>query len=204
MKSNIKPTRMELLRLKRKLKTARRGHKLLKEKRDGLMKEFMAIVQKAKAKREKVENILGTAFKSFLFAKANLGTEAVKEALMIPSKKISLDAEEKNIMSVHIPKFNLSESGTYCCYSVLSTNSEIDCSLKSFSQALKGIIELAEIEHSARLLAVEIEKTRRRVNALEYVFIPQMKETANYIESKLEERERSEKVVLMKVKDIIE
>jgi V/A-type H+-transporting ATPase subunit D len=201
---NINPTRMELLRLKRKLKTARRGHKLLKEKRDGLMKEFMAIIREAKEAREKIEAILGDGFRAFLFAKANLGKELVQEALMVPTKKASLTATKKNIMSVKIPKFQLEEKGNYFCYSPLSTNSDIDYSLKTFFKSLKDLIKLAQIEHSARLLSYEIEKTRRRVNALEYMFIPEMQKTSRYIEAKLAERERSEKVVLIKVKDIIE
>ncbi|MFH1713499.1 MAG: V-type ATP synthase subunit D [Candidatus Jacksonbacteria bacterium] len=201
---NVNPTRMELLRLKRKLKTAQRGHKLLKEKRDGLMKEFMVIIREAKAARQKIEEILSQAFRAFLFAKADLGKETVEEALMSPTKKISLTASQKNIMSVKIPEFELHEKGDHFCYSFLSTTSDIDYSLKTFSEALKDLVKLAEIEHSARLLSYEIEKTRRRVNALEYVFIPEMRQTSRYIEAKLAERERSEKVVLMKVKDIIE
>jgi len=202
--TNINPTRMELLRLKRKLKTAQRGHKLLKEKRDGLMKEFMAIIKQAKQAREKIEAILGDGFQAFLFAKATLGEELVQEALMVPTKKVSLTAAEKNIMSVKIPEFQLQEKGDYFCYSPISTNSDIDYSLKTFSQSLKDLVKLAQIEHSARLLSYEIEKTRRRVNALEYVFIPEMQKTNRYIEAKLAERERSEKVVLIKIKDIID
>lgn len=194
---------MELLKLKRRLKTAQGGHKLLKEKRDGLMKEFMAIIREAKAARQKIEAILSDAFRAFLFAKADLGKETVEEALMAPTKKAILTASAKNIMNVKIPQFELKEEGDHFCYSFLSTTSDIDYSLETFSQALKDLVKLAEIEHSARLLSKEIEKTRRRVNALEYVFIPEMRETARYIEAKLAERERSEKVVLMKVKEII-
>lgn len=195
---------MELLRLKRKLKTAQRGHKLLKEKRDGLMKEFMVIIRQAKETRQNIETALGNAFKAFLFAKADIGQETIEEALMAPTKNVTLTAKEKNIMSVKIPEFELQEKGNHFCYSFLSTTSDVDYSLKTFSQSLKDLVKLASIEHSARLLSREIEKTRRRVNALEYVFIPEMQVTSRYIESKLAERERSEKVVLMKVKDIIE
>lgn len=195
---------MELLRLKRKLKTAQRGHKLLKEKRDGLMKEFMVIIRQAKETRQNIETVLGDAFKAFLFAKADIGQETIEEALMAPTKNVTLTASEKNIMSVKIPEFELQEKGNHFCYSFLSTTSDVDYSLKTFSKSLKDLVKLAGIEHSARLLSREIEKTRRRVNALEYVFIPEMQVTSRYIESKLAERERSEKVVLMKVKDIIE
>ena len=168
------------------------------------MKEFMAIIRQAKVAREKIEGTLGDAFTSFLFAKSILGEAQVKEALMVPTKTVSLSATEKNIMSVRIPEFEMQEKGDHYAYSFLSTTSDIDSSLRTFSEALKDLVTLAGIEHSARLLAAEIEKTRRRVNALEYVFIPEMKDTTRYIEAKLAERERSEKVVLMKVKNIIE
>jgi len=194
---------MELIKLKRKLKTAERGHKLLKEKRDGLMKEFMAIIRQARTARQKIEAILGEAFRDFLFAKAMLGKETIEEALMVPTKKIILSASHKNIMSIKIPEFTFSEEGNHYCYSFLSTSSDIDSSLAIFSQAIRDLVQLAQIEHSARLLSYEIEKTRRRVNALEYVFIPEMRQTASYISAKLVERERSEKVVLMKVKNLI-
>lgn len=201
--ATTKPTRMELLKLKRKLKTAERGHKLLKEKRDGLMKEFMIILREAKISRQNVEAVLSQGFRSFLFAKSVLGPRVIAAALLQPTKQISLSAVTKNIMSVRIPVFNLEETGDPYCYSLISTNSDLDSSLKIFSTAVRDLVKLAEIEHSARLLSYEIEKTRRRVNALEYVFIPEMKLTVRYIEAKLTERERSEKVVLMKIKDII-
>lgn len=198
------PTRMELLLLKRKLSTAFRGHKLLKEKLDGLMKEFMAIIHKASALREKVEDSIVDGFKTFLFAKAVLGETLMREELMSPTKLATVTVEEKNIMNVKLPIFTLKEEGSYCCYSFLSTTSDIDDSLAIFSNGLASTVKLAEIEHSARLLSREIEKTRRRVNALEYIFIPEMQETIRYIGSKLSERERSEKIVLMKVKEGLE
>jgi V/A-type H+-transporting ATPase subunit D len=195
---------MELLQLKRKLKTAQRGHKLLKEKRDGLMREFMKIIREAKEKREKIENTLADAFKTFLFANAFLGEDHLSESLRVPTKKLTLFTTSKNIMSVKIPVFELAEEGDYFCYSFLSTTSDVDSSLKTFSNALQDIVTLGEVEHSARLLSKEIEKTRRRVNALEHIFIPEMEKTTAYIQSKLNERERAEKVVLMKVKDLIQ
>jgi V/A-type H+-transporting ATPase subunit D len=198
--TQINPTRMELLRLKRKLSTALRGHKLLKEKLDGLMKEFMAIINQARALREKVENSIGDGFKTFLFAKAALGDSLMYEELMSTAKIAEVTAEEKNSMNVKLPILTLKEEGNHYCYSFLSTTSDVDSALSIFSNALASTVKLAEIEHSARLLAREIEKTRRRVNALEYVFIPEMQGTIRYIGSKLSERERSEKIVLMKIK----
>lgn len=198
------PTRMELLLLKRKLSTAFRVHKLLKEKLDSLMKEFMAIIHKASALREKVEDLIGNGFKTFLFAKAILGESLMREELMSTAKLAVVTVEEKNSMNVKLPIFTLKEEDSRFCYSFLSTTSDIDDSLAIFSNGLASTVKLAEIEHSARLLSREIEKTRRRVNALEYIFIPKMQETIRYIGSKLSERERSEKIVLMKVKEGLE
>lgn len=203
MKLNINPTRMELLKLKRRLRTAERGYKLLKDKRDGLMKEFMAIIRQAKEYREKIETILGQGFKSFVFASADMQPEMMNEALAVPTKKITLEATTKNVMSVNIPQLSYTEEGEPLCYSLLSTPSDLDTSLLIFSAALEDMVKLAEIEHSARLLAEEIEKTRRRVNALEYVFIPDIKETIKYIETKLTEQERGVIITLMKVKEKI-
>ncbi len=200
---NVNPTRMELLKLRRKLKTAKRGHKLLKDKRDGLMKHFMIIIKSARAYREKVENSLGAAFKSFLFAASLMSEKSLHEALSWPTKNISLSAKKKNVMSVLIPEFSYKEAGNHFCYSLASTPSDIDSSLDTFAESLQDMVKLAEIEHSAKLLAIEIEKTRRRVNALEYVFIPQIEDTISYIEAKLSELERGALVTLMKVKEII-
>jgi len=201
--AKINPTRIELIRLKKRVKVAQQGHKLLKEKRDGLMKEFMAIIRQAQTLRQEVEQKLGQAFKSFIFASADMRPEVTEEALIMPSKKITLEVETKNVMSVNIPQFKFKSEGDHVCYSLASTSSEIDFALESFSASLDNIVNLAEIEHSARLLAQEIEKTRRRVNALEYVFIPQMQSTIKYITNKLDEQERSALTSLMRVKEKI-
>lgn len=203
MAITINPTRMELIRLKKRVKIAEQGHKLLKEKRDGLMKEFMAIIKQAKELRETIEKELSQAFKSFIFASANMRPEVVEESLAMPSKKISLEGTTKNVMSVNIPQFELKEEGDYICYSLTSTSSEIDVALEIFSQSLANMVNLAQIEHSARLLSYEIEKTRRRVNALEYVFIPEMQGTIKNITNKLDEQERSAFSALMRVKEVI-
>lgn len=202
-KLNVNPTRQELLKLKVKLKTAKRGHKLLKEKRDGLMKEFMDIIREAKDLRERVEGTLGEGFRYFVFASAQMRPSEVRESIMWPGMKTSLSASTKNVMSVEIPRFEYKEEGDWLCYSLSTTTAALDTSLEIFASALKDMVKLAEIEHSAKLMAEEIEKTRRRVNALEYVFIPDMVETVKYIESKLNEQERGALVALMAIKDII-
>lgn len=202
-KLNLNPTRQELLRLKIQLKTAQRGHKLLKEKRDGLMKHFMAIIRQAKDLRKTIEQELGRGFFSFVFFSAKMRRMAIQEAFAVPTKKVSLRANKKNVMGVEVPQFSFHEEGSFLCYDLASTSTSLDRGLEIFSRSLKDIIALAEIEYSAKLLAEEIEKTRRRVNALEHVFIPNIKETIRYITAKLNEQERGAFVALMKVKDII-
>lgn len=202
-KLNVNPTRQELLKLKVKLKTAQRGHKLLKEKRDGLMKSFMAIIREAKKLREEIDNELGKGFFSYIFFSAKMRQSAIKEALLIPTKKVRLEAKTKNVMGVDVPVFEYQEEGDFLSYDLATTSTSLDRALETFSTALQKMVKLAEIEHSAKLLAEEIEKTRRRVNALEYVFIPNMKETLKYIQNKLNEQERGTIITLMKVKDLI-
>lgn len=194
---------MELIKLKKKVITARRGHKLLKEKRDGLMKEFLSVIKQARELREKTEKKLSLAFKSFIFASADMRPEVMAESLAYPSKKTTLSVSTKNVMSVYTPLFDYKSEGDFVSYSLASTSAELDSSLETFSEVLEDMVKLAQIEHSAKLMASEIEKTRRRVNALEYVFIPNMDETIKYITAKLNEQERSTITALMKVKDII-
>lgn len=202
-KLNVNPTRQELLKLKVKLKTAKRGHKLLKEKRDGLMKNFMAIIRQAKDVREKIEQELGQGFFSFIFFSAKMRRTAINEALLVPTKKVSLDAKTKNVMGVEVPVFDYQEEGNFLSYDLATTSTSLDRALQTFSTALKTMVKLGEIEHSAKLLAAEIEKTRRRVNALEYVFIPDMQETIKYITAKLNEQERASIIAMMKIKDVM-
>lgn len=203
MASNVKATRMELLKLKRQLKTAKRGYKLLKEKRDGLMKKFMEIIREAKTKRQELVASLGVASKEFALSTSNLFEKEVEETFSAPSSKIELSMETENVMSVLIPRFSHKIEGDFKCYSDFSSPLALKNSLTSFWNALEVMILLAGIEHSARLLSFEIEKTRRRVNALEYVIIPDVKKKIKFISSKLDEQERSEKIVRMKVKDMI-
>jgi len=203
MRLNVNPTRMELIKLKRRVVTAKRGHKLLKEKRDGLMKQFMAIIKEARTLRETIEKDLSGAFKAFVFASADMRPEVMQEALAYPSIKTTLEVDTQNVMSVNIPQFKMQKEGDFLSYGLASTSSDLDESLEIFSQVLEDMVKLAEIEHSARLLSEEIEKTRRRVNALEYVFIPNMEETIKYISAKLTEQERSAFATLMSLKDKI-
>ena len=200
----VNPTRQELLKLKRKLKTSKRGYKLLKDKRDGLMKQFMSIIREAKDLRENVEAELAVGFKAYLFASAKMPPEMLKSAFLLPSKKTYLSADVKNVMSVDVPVFEYKEEGDFLSYGFSFTASELDVAIQKFSDTLKDMVRLAEVEHSAKLLAEEIEKTRRRVNALEYVFIPRMEETIKFIQTKLGEQERGNIITLMKVKDIME
>lgn len=202
-KLNINPTRQELLDLKIRLRTAQRGHKLLKEKRDGLMKSFMSIIREAKELRVKIEKEMGDSFFSFIFFVSKIDRAVVEESLIVPVKKIDLKATTKNVMGVEVPQFNYKEEGDFLCYDLATTSTSLDRSLIKFSIVLKDMVKLAEIEHSAKLLAIEIEKTRRRVNALEYVFIPDIIETVKYITAKLNEQERATIITLMKVKELI-
>ena len=203
----VNPTRMELTRLKKRLSVARRGHKLLKDKRDELMKQFLELVKKNKELREKVEEMLMKVHSSFLIARAVMSSEVLEEALMYPKQTVSLDVHTKNIMSVEVPAMEF-QSQSYdpdniYPYGFATTSGELDTAISTLSDMLPYMLELAQMEKSAQLLAQEIEKTRRRVNALEYVLIPQLTETIKYITMKLEENERGNLTRLMKVKDMM-
>ena len=207
---NVNPTRMELTTLKKRLKTAQRGHKLLKDKQDELMKRFIDMVKKNKEIREAVEKELTVAFKDFLIARAVMSSEMLEEAIMYPTKKIVIEVGTKNIMSVNTPVFKLvsgeveEEKVSSYPYGFANTSSELDSAISSLQGVTERLIELAQVEKSCQLMANEIEKTRRRVNALEYVMIPQLVETVKYITMKLDENERGNRVRLMKVKDMVQ
>lgn len=203
---NVNPTRMELTNLKRRLNTAVRGHKLLKDKRDELMKQFLDIVREAKDLRENVDSRLAGYYKMMIGAKATLSEEDLAAALMMPKISASLTASSENIMSVNVPKFEFhteSRSTTILPYGFLDTNGELDSAVMTLSEIFKSMLTLAEKEKACELLADEIEKTRRRVNSLEYVMIPQLNETIKYIKMKLDENERGNTTRLMKVKDMM-
>ncbi|MGI6587094.1 MAG: V-type ATP synthase subunit D [Gracilibacteraceae bacterium] len=208
-KLNVNPTRMELTRLKGRLKTAKRGHKLLKDKQDELMKKFIDYVKRNMELRLDVEKELTIAFKNFLIARAVMSSEVLEEAIMYPTQKINLEMSTRNIMSVNSPIFNLvkeenKEVSNIYPYGFAATSGELDGAIYSLKVVFDKLIELAQVEKTCQLMADEIEKTRRRVNALEYVMIPQLIETVKYITMKLDENERGSRVRLMKVKDMIE
>lgn len=203
---NVNPTRMELSRLKKLLTTATKGHKLLKDKLDELMKQFLEIVRENKTLREEAEAALDQAFKNFIIARAVLSQEYLGEALMMPKQTVTVGVSQKNIMSVNVPLFDFKTDGDKSDiypYGLAFTSGELDSAIESFSKAMEPLLRLAESEKTAQLLAQEIEKTRRRVNALENVMIPNYQETIRYIRMKLSEDERSATTRLMKVKDMI-
>lgn len=202
---NVNPTRMELSKLKKRLIVAVRGHKLLKDKQDELIRQFIILIKYNNELRKKVENMMIESFKDFIMAKAILGNEFIEEAIFYPINKIILEVENKNIMSVKVPvfKFNeISESNNFP-YGFFNTNSELDLSILNFKKVFNELLELAQVEKSTQLMADEIEKTRRRVNALEYRTIPDLRETIKYIRMKLDENERGSMTRLMKVKSMI-
>lgn len=198
---------MELTRLKKKLTTAVRGHKLLKDKRDELMRQFLELVRENKALREKVEAGIAAANQNFVLARSGMTDEALNVALMAPKQEVYLESETRNVMSVEIPVFHYktrtSDANDIYSYGFAFTSSDLDDAVKSLADLLPDMLRLAEIEKSCQLMAAEIEKTRRRVNALEHVMIPETRENIRYITMKLDENERSSQVRLMKVKDMM-
>lgn len=205
-KLNVNPTRMEMSRLKRQLKTATRGHKLLKDKLDELMKQFLEIVRENKRLREAAEAALESAYQDFIIARAVLSESTLAESLMIPQQSVSVKVKQRNIMSVNVPVFDFQKeagSGDIYPYGTAFTSGELDSAMNSFSDAMEPLLRLAESEKTAQLLAQEIERTRRRVNALENVMIPNYQETIKFIAMKLEENERASTTRLMKVKDMV-
>ena len=201
------PTRMELTRLRRKLATARRGHKLLKDKRDELMRRFLDLVRENLALRREVEQGIRRARGNFVLAAAGMSEEELHLAMALPKQEIGIEVSERNIMSVEVPVFDAqtrtSSPGDLYAYGTAFTAADLDDAVASLQSVLPAMLRLAEIEKSCRMLAAEIEKTRRRVNALEHVMIPQLEEGIRAISMKLDENERSTQVRLMKVKDMM-
>jgi len=205
--TQVNPTRMELTRLKKKLATAVRGHKLLKDKRDELMRQFLDLVRENMELRQKVEAGIKEANKNFVIAKAGMSEQELHSALMAPKQEVYLETTKKNIMSVDIPVFEYktrtADENDIYSYGFAFTSSDLDGAVKSLSDKLPDMLRLAEIEKSCQLMASEIEKTRRRVNALEHVIIPETQKNIKYITMKLDENERSTQIRLMKVKDMM-
>lgn len=204
---NVNPTRMELTNLKKKLVTARRGHKLLKDKRDELMRQFLILVRQNRELRVKVEAAVKDANSHMAIARSVMDDKSLEVALMLPAQRMSIDISEQNVMSVIVPKFKTelktAKDGEIYSYGFAFTSSELDSAVKSLFEVMPDMIKLAEIEKQCSLMAGEIEKTRRRVNALEHVMIPDYEDTIKYITMKLEENDRSTTTRLMKVKDMM-
>ena len=205
--TQINPTRMELTRLKKKLITARRGHKLLKDKRDELMRQFLDLMRENKALREKVEEGIKKANSKFALAKAASSDEIINAALLAPKQSVSIGVSTKNIMSVEIPVFDAkmrtADESDIFSYGFAFTSCDLDEAVRSLSEVFPDMLRLAECEKSCSMLSAEIEKTRRRVNALEHVVIPEAEKNIKYITMKLDENERSTQIRLMKVKDMM-
>lgn len=205
-KMNVNPTRMELRRLKTRLKTATRGHKLLKDKSDEMIRQFMVYVRENKRLREEIEAELSSALKGFTLARAVSSNAVIEEAVMMPATKAEISLSSDNVMSVEVPSISVveHEGQDKYPYSFDTVTSELDASIGTLSTLLVKLVKLAEVEKTCNMLADAIEKNRRRVNALEYVMIPQIEETIKYINMKLDENERASTIRLMKVKSMIE
>ena len=203
----ITPTRMMLKQLKGRLKTARRGHKLMKDKRDELMRRFMDIVRLNKELRERVEQGLTASFASLQVASAIMSPEVLEQALLYPRQSVELGVEFKNIMSVNVPEYSFrtknNDPSEIYPYGFAQTSGELDDALEQMAKVFEDMLQLAQVEKTMQLLAEEIEKPRRRVNALEYVMIPELEENIRYITMKLEENENATKVRLLKVKEMV-
>ncbi len=202
---NVNPTRMELKRLKTRLKMAVRGHKLLKDKSDEMIRRFMEFANQNKALREQVEVELKSALTTFVVAKAVSDDAVIQEAVAMPSKSVKIELDSQNVMSVEVPLISVKASGEgdKYPYSFSAVTAELDNSVEVMNGLLESMVKLAEVEKTCNMLAIEIETTRRRVNALEYVMIPQLEETIKFITMKLDENERSTIVRLVKVKAMI-
>ena len=204
----VNPTRMNLSILKGKLETSSRGHKLLKDKQDELMRQFITLIKENKKLRLEVEEKLQNSFKAFLMASAAMSPEMLEEAISLPTMQTFVKIKQKNVMSVDVPELDFitkktSEDASRYPYGYAQTTSDLDAAIDDLTEVMEELLTLTQKEKAAQLLANEIEKTRRRVNALEYKTIPDLQETIKYIRSKLDESERANITRLMKVKDII-
>ena len=206
---NVTPTRMNLNTLKKRLATSKRGYKLLKDKQDELMRQFLEKIRENKRLREEVEADLKDSSKGFLMASSFMSPEFLEEAVSFPTQKIGEDIKEKNVMSVRIQQMEFkidkggNENASMYPYGLAQPSADLDLAIKGLNKVMDKLLTLAELEKSTQLMADEIEGTRRRVNALEYRTIPDLEETIKYIRAKLEENERATISRLMKVKDII-
>ncbi|MHC4124122.1 MAG: V-type ATP synthase subunit D [Planctomycetota bacterium] len=203
MLANVNATRMELLRLRKRVGLASRGHHLLSEKRDEISRQLIHIAREIQPLRKKVETELLETFRRFMLARATMEPEDVKAALEVPTKKFKMVVEFASVMNVKVPELAREMTGEIICYGYLTTSGEMDVALLAMERVFDNLIQLAEKEKQAYLLAVELQMTRRRVNMLEHVVIPELKDTIKYIFSKLGEAERDNTSRLMKIADMI-
>lgn len=203
MRQQVKATRMELQKRKKNHKMAVRGHKLLKEKRDGLMQRFLGIIRDAKHAREQVEEKLRRALSVFLAGTAYINPAILEESLAYSDYRAEVEVSRKNVMGVKVPDFALHREGKPYSYGFAETTGDLDLSLQLMEELVPLLLSLSHLEKASQLLAEEIESTRRRVNALEYVMIPDLEEAIAYISMRLDELERSKLTMLMKIKEIV-
>ncbi len=203
MLMKINPNRMELLKIKKRLIVAKRGHKLLKDKRDALIQEFIHLAKESKIVREELEEKLEKCYQVFANVSSQMSKISLEEALMFPKANTEAITSYKNIMSVKVPHYKYKCEGKYHTYSMVDTNAGIDKSVQNFYKVLPIMLRVAELDKTINLLADEIEKTRRRVNALEYILIPDLEETIKFITMKLDEMARSTNSAIMRIKEII-
>lgn len=205
---NVKPTRMELSTLKERLKVAQNGYDLLKDKQDELMRQFIELIKENNRLRNEVEDELSGALGNFVLASSSMNGAFMEEIVALPTKQVNLEIARKNIMSVDVPKMSFSydddnqKSDNEVKYGYLNTSSELDDAIEVLNEVMPKLLKLSEIEKTCQLMATEIESTRRRVNALEYRMIPNIKETIKYIQMKLDENERASITRMIKVKDM--
>jgi len=199
----VNPTRMEYNKIRDRLRSSQRGYKMLKSKRDDLVKQFVVLARKNREMREIIEKKMAAVYGSFMIAEALMGSAAMEDALMIPGYSASLEADTQNLMGVDIPVYKFKTRGDIYHYGLYSTSGELDIAVEELSELIPQLLELSQIEKSLQLLTREIEKTRRTVNALEYVRIPNLQQTVKYIRMKLEGNEQSNTTRLMKVKDMM-
>ncbi len=201
----VKPTRMELSNLKKRRLVAIRGHKMMKDKRDELVRRFILYARRNRELREETEKLLSSAMRAFVLARAVMSEAEIEEALMVPARAADVNARTQNVLSIHVPELSIDVAEGFAYpYGFMSTSADLDVAVQQLSEVLPKLLELAEVEKTCSRLADEIEKTRRRVNALEYVMIPQFTETIRQIQMKLDENDRSSTTRLMKTKEMIQ
>ncbi len=203
MKLSVNPNRMELLRLKKRLTLAKRGYKLLKDKRDALIQKFITLVYENKNAREEFEEKVKKCINKYLVATMPMSSNEIESIFLFPKRSIEVKTTYQNIMSVHVPRFKIVEKGSLYPYGMANSNPELDSALREYKEILPLMVKMAELDKAVILLTEEIEKTRRRVNALEYVMIPNLEETIKFITMKLDEMARSNNSALMRIKEMI-